>query len=512
MKVVFIGAGSFRFTYDLLRNFAALARIIPFELWLVDIDAPLLETVALMMQKIARKANIGDNLVIHSSVDRREALAGADAVIISISVGQQAGEWFDIHIPNKFGIPHNTGDTCGPGGIMRAMRTIPEIVAIVKDIEKLCPDAMILNYTNPMSFITLAASQACPNASTTGICHELLAGMPVVFDLLGKLGIKEAPRWESLDIEYSGINHFAWLLSIKYNGKDLYPIIRQNAELGIKTSKRPASFMLLKEFGYFPYPGSRHVLEFMPEYFNYFNAEAVWQAYNRPFIRNIPSLIQYEGIPKLREVKLLENQRKLAILGFKAVARGILPSPAPTFEGERVIEMIADRVRSRAGSHDRNLQHFHPVNVINTDRRIISNLPENCVVETAGFFENGKIESRYNAQLPDKIQNLVRPFAENQQRVVDAAFSGDPEKLFDAFINDPICAFVEDEDAIRDMLLNMLHYQKKWLPQFKDCIPTHSSIGKLKHYIDLSELKGFRALQVKYPPKAQLSSKAVFPP
>jgi hypothetical protein len=249
----------------------------------------------------------------------------------------------------------------------------------------------------------------------------------------------------------------------------------------------------------------------MPEYFNYFNAEAVWRAYNRPVIRNIPSLIQYEGIPKLRGVKLLENQRKLAILGFKAIARGMLPVPTPVFKGERVIEMIADRVYSQVGSHDKNLQRFHPVNVINTGRRTISTLPENCVVETAGFFENGKIETRHNAQLPDKIQNFVRPFAENQQRVVDAAFSGDPEKLLDAFINNPVCAFIEDEDAIRDMMMNMLYYQKKWLPQFKDCIPTHRTIGKLKHHIDLSELKGSRAGQVKYPPKAYLSSKAVFP-
>jgi alpha-galactosidase len=511
MKAVFIGAGSFRFTYDLLRNFAALSSIMPFELWLVDIDAPLLGTVTRMLHKIAAKANISDSLVIHSSVDRLDALAGADTVIISISVGQQASEWFDIHIPNKFGIPHTTGDTCGPGGIMRAMRSIPEIIAIVKDIEKLCPDAMILNYTNPMSFITLAANQACPNTTTTGICHELLAGMPVAFDLLKKLGIKDVPKWESLEIEYSGINHFAWLLSVKYNGTDLYPVFRQNADLGIKTSKRPASFMLLKELGYFPYPGSRHVLEFMPEYFNYFNAEAVWRAYNRPVIRNIPPLIQYEGIPRLRGVKLLENQRKLVILAFKVIARGILPAPSPTFEGERVIEMIEDRITSRVGGHDKTLQHLHPVNVINTGRRIVSNLPENCVVETTGFFENGKIETRHNIKLPDNIQTLVKPFADNQQRVIDAAFSGDPDKLLDALINDPVCAFIEDKDAVRDMMLNMLHYQKRWLPQFKDHLPEHHSIRKLRHHIDLSELKGPRARQIKYPPKAYLSSKAVFP-
>ncbi len=511
MKVVFIGAGSFRFTYDLLKNFAALSRIMPFELWLVDIDAPLLKTVTGMLHKIIIKAGLEDSLIIHSSVDRRDALAGADAVIISISVGQQESEWFDINIPNKFGIPHTTGDTCGPGGIMRAMRTIPEVISIVKDIEKLCPDAMVLNYTNPMSFITLAASQACPCAVTTGICHELLSGMPVIFNFLETLGIRNIPRWESLDIEYGGINHFAWLLSVKYNGKDLYPIIRENIKLGIKRSKRPASFMLLEKFGYFPYPGSRHVLEFMPGYFNYFNAKDVWRSYNRPFIKHIPPLIQYEGIPRLRGVKLLEIQRRLAILGFRAVARGMLPAPSTTFEGERVVEMIADRILSRTGECSKSQKRLHPVNVINTGGQIMPDLPHNCAVETTGFFENGRIETRRNIHLPDDILCLIRPFAENQQRVVDAAFSGDPDMLFEAFINDPVCAFIEDDEALRDMMLNMLHYQKRWLPQFRDRILSVSDMGKLAHCIEPYELKGPRAKEVKYPPRMSLSNKAVFP-
>jgi alpha-galactosidase len=511
MKVVYIGAGSFRFTYDLIKNFVALSRIMPFELWLVDIDATLLDTVTEMLRRTAGRADMLSNLSINSSVDRREALEGADTVIISISVGQQASEWYDIHIPNKFGIPHTTGDTCGPGGIMRAMRAIPETVAIIKDIEMLCPDALVLSYTNPMSYITLAANQACPRVTTTGICHELLAGMPVLFNLLKKTGIRDIPRWEDLDIGYSGINHFAWILSVDHDGKDLYPAIRQNTDLGIRTSKRPASFMLLKKFGYFPYPGSRHVLEFMPEYFNFFNSEAVWRAYNRPVIRNIPFLIQYEGIPMLRGVKLLENQRKLVVLGFRAIARGILPSPSPTFEGERVVEMIADRITSRLSANDKNLQRFHPVNVINTGRRTVSNLPENCAVETSGFFENGKIETRHNTRLPDEILGLVKPFAENQQRVVDAAFTGSPEKLLEAFVKDPACAFIEDNDAVEDMMQNMLHYQQKWLPQFKDSIPSPSVIRRLSFHIDSSELKGPQARQVKYPPKATLLSKAVFP-
>jgi alpha-galactosidase len=154
---------------------------------------------------------------------------------------------------------------------------------------------------------------------------------------------------------------------------------------------------------------------------------------------------------------------------------------------------------------------MHPVNVINTGGQIVADLPHNCAVETTGFFENGRIETRRNTRLPDNILRLVRPFAENQQRVVDAAFSGDTDKLFDAFRNDPVCAFIEDDEALRNMMLNMLHYQKRWLPQFRDCIPSSSDMRKLSHYIEPYELKGLRAKEVKYPPRTSLSNKAVFP-
>jgi alpha-galactosidase len=508
MKIVFIGAGSFRFTYDLLRNLAAFSRIIPIEVWLVDIDAPLLETVTRIFKRISTKAGLSQNLHIHSSTDRDEALEGADTVIISISIGKQASEFIDIHIPYKFGIPHTTGDTCGPGGIMRAMRSIPEIIAIIKDIGKLCPDALVLNYTNPMSFITLAANQAVPRVVTTGICHELLAGMPVVHELFKKAGIKDIPRWESLDIEHSGINHFAWLLSIKHNGNDLYPVLKENAEMGIKGSKRPASFMLMKRYGYFPYPGSRHVLEFMPEYYNFFNAEAVWKAYNKSLIRNIQSLIQYEGIPKLRSVKLLERQRKTVIAGFKAVAAGLFPAPGPTFKGERVVEMIADRMASRAGLQSETLRRYHPVNVLNTGKTVVTNLPENCAVETAGWFENGIIETKKGTVLPEALLALIKPFAENQQRVVDAAITGDIEKLYEAFVNDPVCAFIEDEDAIRDMVLNMLHYEKQWLPQFRENL---EKAGRQRRTITSEDIDASKLKTVKYPPGPRISAKAVFP-
>jgi alpha-galactosidase len=508
MKIVFIGAGSFRFTYQLLRNFAALSRIIPFEIWLVDIDARMLKAVTGILMRMVQKQRLGHNLKVLSTTDRREALKDAEAVVISISIGQQASEFYDIRIANAFGIPHTTGDTCGPGGIMRAMRTIPVVNSILSDINRLSPEALVLNYTNPMSAITLAANQAFPEVKTLGICHELLHGMPVLSSFLNKVSGKDIPNWESMDIRYAGINHFAWILALGCQGQDLYPLLREHAGIGRSQGPRRASFMLMEQTGYFPYPGPRHVLEFMPEYFNHFNEEAMWRVFNHPLARHIGLLIQFEGIPRLRDVGLLALQRRMVTWVFEQTARGRIPAPSPSFEGERVVEMIADRLTAKAGLAGSSLTRRHPVNVLNHGCRVVGNLPENCAVETAGFFADDRIETDTNINLPENILKLVLPFALNQQRIVDAAQRGSREALLDALANDPVCRFIEDGEAVENLMLNMLHHERSWLPQFEGSFPTEQELRRSGQYATKEDLRRGKVL---YPPREQLRKKSYFP-
>jgi len=141
MKLVYIGAGSFRFGYGLFKNLVAMAKIIPMEIWLVDINEKLLNWMYRLLVRAVKKYKLEDNLIVKQTTDRREALEHADFVMFSISIGQQVSEWYDIYIPQKFGIPQNTGDTVGPGGIFRTARLIPTKLQMFDDVNEFCPKA-----------------------------------------------------------------------------------------------------------------------------------------------------------------------------------------------------------------------------------------------------------------------------------------------------------------------------------------------------------------------------------
>jgi alpha-galactosidase len=266
--------------------------------------------------------------------------------------------------------------------------------------------------------------------------------------------------------------------------------------------------MLMEKTGYFSYPGPRHVLEFMPEYFNFFNEEAIWRSFNHPLARHIGLLIQFEGIPRLRNVGLLALQRRMTTWAFEQTARGRFPAPSPSFEGERVVEMIADRLTAKAGLADSSISRRHPVNILNHGSHVVGNLPENCAVETSGWFVDDRIETDTNLELPENIRQLVLPFARNQQHIVDAARIGSREALFEAFINDPVCRFIEDDAAVENLMLNMLYHERAWLPQFEGAVPSAEELRRSGKYATEEDLRSGKVL---YPPREQLRNKAYFP-
>ena len=204
-KIVYIGAGSYRFAIPCTMNIFDFAKDFnPIELWLVDIDVYsllLIRDVVWNMVKLHKK-----EVIIHSTADRKIALPNADYVLISISVGIQKSEWFDIHIPLKFGIPQNTGDTVGPGGIFRGLRTIPIIKEILKDIKELCPNAFVINYTNPQSTTMLSIYQIAPRLQSVGLCHELFYLESKKFGKVLKYCKINTASEKKFKILYGGIN------------------------------------------------------------------------------------------------------------------------------------------------------------------------------------------------------------------------------------------------------------------------------------------------------------------
>ncbi|MBD3188572.1 hypothetical protein GF325_17205 [Candidatus Bathyarchaeota archaeon] len=484
-KITYIGAGSFRFSIGLFRNIVAAEDLFPYEVCLHDIDPKSLDIMTRILKRMVRKS--GASVKITATLDRREALENADFLYKSISVGMQASEWYDIHVPQKLGIPQNTGDTCGPGGIFRALRCIPSVVDIATDMKELCPNAVLLNYTNPQAALVMAARRVDPGLQYVGLCHELFGGMKTVRKALNVAGI-EVDAWSDLDISYGGVNHFTWLKTLELDGKDLYPVLRDHGEAFIKHRKVPREFnwFLMGKHGYFPIPGSRHVAEFMPQYYNFFNHES------KPF-----------GITPLRQVSLLDKARRLAYWFFRRMA-GWFWVPGPSKKGEKALDMTMDWLESNPVEH--------VVNVPN--KQYIPNLPENAIVEVPGMFKDGKMVGTKVGDLPGKIADFVRVHAEQQFLTVDAAMAGDPDAIVKAMLHDPMNRFVEDEQRIEDLTFNMLHYEQEWLPgSWKEFIPTIEELKERKYHVLPEELAGKKtARRNKYPLPESLKEKAWLPP
>lgn len=480
-KLVYVGSCSHRFSLGLFRNIVAEKQMHPLNVVLVDIDEKLLIYVRRILENMVDKAKA--DITVESTTDRCRAFENADFIYLSISVGAQETEWTDIYIPLKFGIPQNTGDTVGPGGIFRALRCIPIVAKIVKDIEQICPKAVLLNYTNPMATLILAARTIAPKVQSIGLCHELFAGMHTIQELM-KLNSYAVESWEDLDLTYGGVNHFGWLMSCQHDGEDIYPFLRKQQNECVKNSFRGRgfNFHLLRKHGLFPYPGSRHIAEFMPRYYNYFNY------LQSPF-----------DITVIRDVENLDFSHKSSVLKFVALSRDWYKSrlPSPNSKGEKAMQMMVDWKFNNPTNH--------VVNIPNEG--LIPNLPETCIVEVPGYFKNGRMCGIHVGALPPEIAKLVYTSAMNQQPIVEAALKGDKGILLEAMLNDPMCAFIEDSDALKDMMNLMLYYQKRWLPNFEDVL-TEEELRKQRNVTSAELATKELALKVKFPPKESLKSKS----
>lgn len=223
-KITFLGAGSSVFAKNVLGDCLQTDCLREYEYALFDIDPKRLEESFRMLSNINRNSNGGKARIVKYT-DRKEALRGAKYVVNAIQVGgYEPCTVTDFEIPKKYGLRQTIGDTNGIGGIFRALRTIPVMLDFAKDMEEVCPNALFINYTNPMSMLTLAMGRATP-IKTIGLCHSHQECVPV---LLGRLGLPK----DGLNYKIAGINHMAWLLEISRNGEDYYPTIKKHAAEG----------------------------------------------------------------------------------------------------------------------------------------------------------------------------------------------------------------------------------------------------------------------------------------
>ncbi len=436
-KISFIGAGSLVFTRNLVRDALTFPLLEDATLALMDIDAERLEFARKSAQRIVDMGEYPAR--VEATMDRSEALEDADAVVCTILVGDTDVWRHDIEIPLKYGVDFNVGDTRGVAGIIRALRTIPVMLDIVKDVERYCPDAIFLNYTNPMAMLC-RAMQRESDVPVTGLCHSVQG---TAMMLAGWIG---APM-EEVTYTCAGINHQAWYLEYAWNGEGAYPLIRQavteRPEVYNEEIVRNEMFLHL---GYYVTESSGH------------NSEYNWWFRKRPDLIEKYCAPGTGWNPGAHAYILREYQENEPI--WKDKAREWFDSDTP-INLERGHEYAAYIINAWQGGE---IFQFNG-NVPNTG--LITNLPEGACVEVPVFVDKAGFHPAHVGPLPPQLVALNHVNVMTEEMAVEAALTGDPTLVFQAAAYDPLSASVLSLAEIKQMVNEMLQQNRDHLPQFE---------------------------------------------
>jgi alpha-galactosidase len=440
-RITFIGAGSIGFTRTLVRDILTFPRLADAELVLMDIDAERLEFAERSVRRIIELGNYP--ATVKTTLSRAEALQGADVVMVTILAGGVHVWRHDIEIPKQFGIDINVGDTRGPSGIFRALRTIPEMLAIAKDMEQYCPNAMMLNYTNPMAMLC-RAMQRESNIAITGLCHSVQGTAEMLARWIGV-------PYEEIDYLCAGINHMAWYLRFDHKNQSVYPLIRAAMDKPEVYNEEIVRNEMFLHLDYYVTESSGH------------NSE-----YNAWF-RKRPDLIEKycthgTGWNPGKHAYILDEYLRREN-EWRADARS-------WFDGSAQLKL--DRGHEYAAYIVNALEGGEPFrfngNVRNTG--LITNLPQDACVEVPVFVDKDGLHPVHVGALPPQCAMLTNLSAQIEELAVDGAISGDPRKVYQAILNDPLTAAVLAPNEIRDMVNAMFAKNQAYLPQFK-----HFTVG-----------------------------------
>ena len=438
-KIVLIGAGSAAFGPPTFVDLNLSQTLAGSTITLVDIDTEKLQMVYEVLSEDNKK--IGNKFNIEFTPNREKALKGADFVINSTEHGDRFElRWQDNTIPRKHGSTERMGECGGPGGFFHSARQIPEIIKIAKDVERICPDAFFINYSNPMSRICLALKRAVPNLKMFGLCHQIGLLTP---PHLSKIIDKERSDFQ---ISTGGLNHFAFLMGLKdlNTGDDLMPIFNANCQNYFQDKKdrfhyADLTFEVYKRFGSFPYVGDNHICEYLQFGSHYTTAQDLTDWITRMELGKKGINFQLKWYYKrLKRVKYPKNGMLI---------RG--PS------GERAIPII------EAIIEDSNSYEI-AVNIPNDG--IIENLPQDLVIECSGTVNKEGIHGVKLGEIPKSIAAILRIEASIQDLCVEAIIQESKDLAINCLAMDVNCGSFEMAEAIFE---EMNRVQKDYLPNFK---------------------------------------------
>jgi alpha-galactosidase len=436
-KIAFIGAGSLGFTRGLVRDVLTFPLLKDATLTLMDIDPERLDFARRAVQRIVDMGHYPAK--VEATLNRAEALKDADVVLVTILAGGVNIWRHDIEIPKKYGVDTNVGDTRGPSGVFRALRTIPVMLDIVKDMERYCPHAVMLNYTNPMAMLC-RAMQRESFIPVSGLCHSVQGTAEMLAHWIG------APMNE-ITYTCAGINHQAWYLDYKWNGEDAYPLIHkaitERPEVYNEEIVRNEMYLHLD---YYVTESSGH------------NSEYNW------WFRKRPDLIEKYCIhgtgwnPGEYAYILKEYQKREDT--WKAEAQKWFDKETP-ISLERGHEYAAYIINALKGGEPFGFNGNVP------NKGLIDNLPDDVCVEVPVFVDRGGLHPVHVGALPPQCVALNHVSVSVEEMAVEAALTGDPRLVFHAVCYDPLTAAVLSLAEIKTMVNEMLAKNKDYLPQFK---------------------------------------------
>ena len=450
LKIAYIGGGSRQWGRNFM-NDLALEKDLGGSVYLYDIDFE----AAKKNEKIGNVLSARDDVVgkwkYVAVPDLKTALENADFVVISILPATFQEMASDVHTPEKYGIYQSVGDTTGPGGIVRALRTVPMFAEFAEGIKNYCPDAWVINFTNPMSMCVRALYKVFPEIKAFGCCHEVFCVQRMLASMVKKkLGIEKIDLKE-IKVNVLGINHFTWFTDARYRGMDLFPMyaeyVNENPNgipkedcghwaNGVFENSEKVKFDLFKRFGAIAAAGDRHLAEFCP---------GAWYLHN-------PETVKKYGFA-LTPVSYRIEQLEELLKKSEELYNG---KPFELYEtGEEAIQQI----RALLG-----LEEFVTnVNIPNLGQ--MPDAPIGAIVETNAYFSGDSVRPVVAGKLPMEVNALVERVIEEQETVVEAALTNDYEMAFKAFINNPnVCIPIDEARALFD---EMLYNTRAYLPGYE---------------------------------------------
>jgi len=430
-KIAMIGAGSLVFCKTLMSDFLATPALAGSEFRLMAKTHTRLDKMAAFVNRMIKDNGI--NATVVSTTDRREALKDADYVVVMIQAGGVEEFRQDYEIPLKYGVDQCIGDTMGPGGVFRALRHIPALLEIARDMRELCPNAILFNYANPMAMCCWALGRV-EGLQFVGLCHGVQTTMDLIASYTG------VPKGE-IDFLCAGINHMGWFLRLENRGRDLYPLLKANFEKPGYYVNEKVRAEVMRHFGYFMTESTGHLSEYLPY-----------------FRKNKKALDLYCDEPAF-------GGETGAYYNYCAMLAGKFAKTDPlsiesTELGPRSAEYCSHIIEAR----ETGVPFRFNGNIRNDG--YITNLPQVCCVEVPIYVDRTGLNATVVGNLPVQCAALNMSNVQVQGLVVEASFTGDPELVMNAVAMDPLTASVLTLHEIREMVAEMLAAEANWLPQF----------------------------------------------